>query len=351
MKAKNSNSSQACKSERQGLSVVFLHHNRPWSIEIAVKALKMALQSWKIPHQLIVADDGSDLRLQGFLESLGCDEIIGLRREDCGNSGSCGISDSGFHRDAGDSRNAATTYSVIQAAYSRAVYPYLLHVEDDFWILPQGFDDHGKCHLEGLSAIPAGAGSCPDILSAAAGVLETVKDAHVIELARSFSNRRYESSKGTESSFCRIPFRAKIHAGHPRFYTCAWPHMMRTEEIRSIQLPLGLDCWDGEMKMGEAFNERFGAGDWVYMPERCYFYHVNIFTWRRRFNRSVRYPMIWTETESMQGLRWQMEPVADFNEKLLEAFINGDLKNDVDLFFSIPAAEYVYKMFYEKVTR
>jgi len=351
MKTVNSFSSQACRAERQGLTVVFLHHNRPWSLEIAVKSLKRALQSWKIPHQLIVADDGSDIRLHGFLESLGCDEIISLCAGDGSSSGCAGIRDSGACRRAVDSHNSATTYPVIQAAYLRAVYPHLLHVEDDFWLLPQGFYDRGKCHLDGLSAIPASAGSCPDILSAATGVLETVKDAHVVELARSFSNERYKSSKGTEGVFCRVPFRAKSHAGHPRFYTCAWPHMMRTEEMRSIELPLGLDCWDGEMKMGEALNERFGAGDWVYMPERCYFYHVNIFTWRERFNRSVRYPMIWTETESLKGLDWQMEPVPQFNEKLLEAFIRGDVKNDMDLFFSIPAAEYVYKMLYEKVRR
>lgn len=314
--------------EDTGLTVVFLHHNRPWSLEIAVKTLKRALMEWQIPHQLILADDGSDGRLYRFFDSLECDEIL--------------------MQSPTNTDKEASVYYTLEAAYQKARNPFILHVEDDFWFVPQGFSDREKCHIDGLSSIPVYQDQ-PNIVKAAMQVLDEVEEAHVIELARSFSNERYITSPHTEGFFCNIPFQAKIQSLNPRFYTCAWPHMMRTDEQRAIQLPAGCDCWDGEMKMGEALKTRFGSGDWVYMPERCYFAHINIFTWREHFNRSVIHQMQWTGTESTPDLPFRMERIGHCNEKLLEAFIKGEVKNDMEMFFTIPAMEYVYRMFYEKV--
>lgn len=317
-------------SNPSGLSVVILHYNRPWCLEIATSSLKKALEHWTLPHEIILADDGSDSELWPFLDRLPLDEVY--------------IQPNRIY----DGKQSSV-YFTIKEAYKLARYPFVLFLEDDFWLIPQGFQDRGKSHLEGLLSRPEfHVNSNP--LAGAVDLLTQIPEAHFIELARSFTNPRYHCLPQSERIFGGIAFRAKSQAHHPRFYTCAWPHIQRTEEFLSTPLPLGRTCWDGELELAQTRLKVFNSRDWVYNPEKCFFVHVNIFTWRDVYNRAgAKSHMRWSDVEDGNKIPFTFEPVKGFNMLLLQGFKKGIVRNDLDAYHTMSPVEYVYRMFYRRI--
>jgi glycosyltransferase involved in cell wall biosynthesis len=313
-----------------GLSVVVLHYNRPWCLEICVSSLRQAFNHWQINHEIIVADDGSDPDLFPLLDRFPFDRIY--------------IQQKRFYDD-----RHSSVYNTIQAAIELAKYPFLLFLEDDFWLIPQGFRDRDKNHINGLLSQP-----CFNVdanpFSGAIELLMQLCDAHFVELARSFTNPRYHCFPNTEQCFCGVPFQAKSQSQHPRFYSCDWPNIQRTSDALSIPLPLGCTCWDGELEVSRLRCKRYGNHNWVYNPKYCYFAHMNIFTWREVYNRSgaenhMHFPGEADET----SVPYRFKPVKGFNTLLLQGFKRGIIRNDPEAYFSMNPMEYVYTTLYRKV--
>jgi glycosyltransferase involved in cell wall biosynthesis len=309
---------------------VILHYNRPWCLEIAVASLRRALARTRLAHEFVLADDGSDDELWPLFDRLPLDQIFVQPTR---------IYDG----------ERSSIYDTISAAYQLARYPYVLFLEDDFWFIPQGFRDQGKNHVDGLLSRPDFDASC-DPLTGAVQLLEETAEAHFVELARSFRNPRYHCIPKTERSACGVSFQAKSQALTLRFYTCAWPHIMRTDEARSVPLPLGVACWSGERQLAAARRRVFGPGDWVYNPQQCFFAHVNIFTWREVYGRAgADSHMQWTDVGDDRALPFQFESIPAFNQILLERYKKGLIANDLDAYFDTSPMAYVYHTFLRSV--
>jgi len=316
--------------DQSGLSVVILHYNRPWCLEITVASLRRALARRGMPHEIILADDGSDSDLWPLFDRLPLDQVF--------------VQSSRVY-----DGERSSVYHTISAAYQLARYPYLLFLEDDFWFIPQGFADRGKNHIDGLTLRPDfNAGHAP--LVGAVQLLEQVPGAHFVELARSFGNPRYHCVRHTERQMGGVAFRAKSQALNRRFYTCAWPHVMRTAEARSIPMPLGVACWSGESQLAASRRRVFGPGDWVYNPAQCFFAHVNIFTWREVCGRagSANHTR-WTDVKDDTALPFQMQPIRGFNKALLDRYKRGLIGNNLEAYFATSPMAYVYQTFYRSV--
>jgi hypothetical protein len=284
-----------------------------------------------MPHEIVLADDGSDAELWPLFDRLPLDQVFVQP---------CRVYDG----------ERSSVYNTIAAAYGLARYPYLLFLEDDFWFVPQGFHDRGKNHVEGLLARPDFGVNC-DPLTGAVELLERVPEAHFVELARSFGNPRYRCRPQTERRAQGVAFRAKSQALNPRFYTCAWPHVMRADEARLVPMPLGAACWSGEAVLAAARQRVFGPGDWVYNPERCFFAHVNIFTWREVYNRAgADSHMQWTDVDEDTRLPFEFQSIRGFNEILLDRFKEGLIYNDLDAYFAASPMAYVHDRFYRSVS-
>lgn len=315
-----------------GLSVVILHYNRPWCLELALAALRPALTRSALPYEFIIADDGSDERLHPFLKGLGADQLYIQPNRVNDGSGS-------------------TVFYTLQAAYQMASLPYLLYLEDDFWYLPQGFQDQQKDHSAGLLAIPDRTTELNPLFGAVS-LLGGEPTAHFVELARSYNNPRYPSIPATERIVGGVQFRAKQRLSDQRWYTCAWPHVMRTAEARSLPMPVGKAVWSGEIEMCRARDRAFGPGTWVYDPERCFFAHVNIFSWREIFKPSTEPPpelMPWSGVPDSQALPYHFKHMPGFNRLLLAAFLEGRLRSDLEAFYRSSLMDYTYWHIYRRV--
>lgn len=313
-----------------GLSVVIPHFNRPLCLELALDTLRPALSSLPFPSEVIVADDGSEPEVLRFVEKLPVDLVMsGVRRVAAGHE-------------------SRTVYDRLWEAYRRARFRYLLHVEDDFWFVPGGFVDQGKCHLAGLLAVPGRRQPDAQPFSGAVELLEQNQTAHMVELARSFANARYPSLVETERVYGGVPFRAKALTAGTRWYACAWPHLMRTTEALAVPFPLGSELWIGERQLCERRCRHFGPAAWVYDPGRCYFVHANVFSWRATHGRRTDSAFLWADVADPARLPFAFEAVTDLADRLLCAFKRG-LRNDLAEFRSTAPMAYVHRRLYEAV--
>lgn len=319
-------------SSTEGLSVVFITHNRPWALEIAVVSLKRALLMAGVTHEIIIADDGSDPRIWQQLADLPVDAI--------------------FHQPNWVySDGISTIFDTMLAGYRMARYPYLLFTEDDFWFMPQGFVDVHKNHAAGLLSIPDYSTEY-NPLRGGMQVLSTLPGAHNVELARSSSNPRYPVNPTSAVRFGNVRFAAKTRQPDTRWYTCNWPHLERTAEALDVPMPLGKPVWTDEICITQERENMFGPGEYTYVPERCFFTHVNIFSFRQMFHRRSEPPPVefqWLHVEDSASLPYRFKFIPDFNQRLLQAFLDGKIRNDFDDYYSTSPMEYVYRRFHQVV--
>ena len=314
----------------EGITVLVQHYNRPWLVEVAVLSLKRQLAHENVTHEIILADDGSDQEVLKHLDALPLDVIV--------------TNDRRVAR-----RDESSVYQTLAKALERARYPYVLFVQDDFWLIPQGFTDHGKCHIEGLRTKPE-FGSPLQPLSGAAMLLDQKAEAHFVELARSFRNPRYDCLSNSDCQFRGVSFRAKRQASHARFYTCDWPHVQRTAEMRRTPLPLGMAIWPGETHLESTRREIFGSGDWVYNSSHCFFIHVNVFTWRVIYKHGLDDAGCrWADVDREQGsvLPFESRITSETNGQLLEAYLGGRIRNDFDAYCEMAPDVYLRKHYGE----
>jgi glycosyltransferase involved in cell wall biosynthesis len=317
-----------------GLSIIIPHYNRPWCLEIAIATLQRALSKCKFPYEFIVADDGSVAELDKFLDQLPVNQVFRTKPRDL------------------ESGESTTIYRTIWEAYNLARYPYLLHVEDDFWFVPQGFNDQGKNHIGGLLA-STDFTSVKNPFQGAIELLQERSEIHFIELARGFNNKRYPSIPDSEKVYSGIAFRTKRHYADDIWYICAWPHIGRTAEILSIPMPFDAPLWKGEQEMMRQRCLFFGDGDWVCNPELSYFAHINIFSWRQMQKPYKHRPdgdeVIWTECQNSAFLPYKFVEIENFNSLLLNAFIEGKIGNKLNNYFISSPMEYIHDFLYKEV--
>jgi glycosyltransferase involved in cell wall biosynthesis len=317
-----------------GLSVIIPHYNRPWCLEIAIATLQRALSKCDFQFEIIVADDGSTEKLDKFLKNLPVDQIYRAEPRDI------------------DHGESTSIYRTISEAYKLARYTYLLHVEDDFWFVPQGFSDQGKNHISGLLAL-GDYTTEKNSIKGAIELLQSRQDIHFVELARGYSNTRYRSIPESEHIYEGIPFRTKRHLEGDIWYICAWPHIGRTEEILTISLPLDAPLWKGELEMMQQRRQFFGNGNWVCNPELCYFAHVNIFSWRQMHksdkSKSANKLMTWTDSDDSTELPYKFFEIENFNSVLLKAFVEGKVGNKSENYFTSSPMAYIHDYLYKEV--
>ena len=318
---------------QHGLSIVILHWNRPWSLEIAVESLNRMRGRCVFPIEIILADDGSDAALHPFFDKLPLDQIY-------------------LHPQHIYEKDRASVYHTLQAAYENSRFDHLMYVEDDFWFIPQGFRDHGKSHLEGLLASPAIKDDSNPIQGGVDLLLST-PEARFVELARGYLNPRYPSDPITEQIHSGIHFRSKLHPADSTWYSCAWPHIQRTSEALRILLPQGKTLWQGERELSRARQQAYGQGNWVFDAGKCYFVHMNIFTWREVLKQEdqadINGSLRWMELEDGQQLPYDFKAIPGFNLRLLDAFLKGKLQNDLGAYYTSTPFEYAYQWLYRKV--
>lgn len=296
-----------------GLSVVILHYNRPWCLEVAASLLERQLERERLPHQIILADDGSDRGLWPLFDRLPFSDVTIQPHRYCDGERS-------------------SVYDTLQMAYDRIRHPCVLFLQDDFWLVPQGFLDRDKCHLDGLTIAPDFETPASPF-AAAVGLLEDHPEARMVELARSFSNPRYRCLPESERVHAGIRFRAKAHAQHPRFYSCDWPHVMRASDERAVPLPIGRAIWPGERLLEAGRREAFGEGNWVYDPERCFFAHVNVFSWRGVYkDGAADLALHWEGAAGGADLPFGPENDVETNARLLRAYQSGRFTGALDLY-------------------
>ena len=296
-----------------GLSVVILHYNRPWCLEIATSLLELQLEREGIPYQMILADDGSDRNLWPLFDSLPFSATVIQPHRLC-------------------DRERASVYDTLRRAYQEIRFSCVLFLQDDFWLVPQGFLDREKCHLAGLEIAPDFDTPAAS-LTAAVRLLEENPDARMVELARSFSNPRYRCLPESECVYEGIRFRAKEHARHPHFYSCDWPHVMRATDERAVPLPIGQAIWPGERLLVARRRDAFGEGNWVYDPEHCFFAHANVFTWRGVYKHGLADRALrWEGAADADDLPFGQENDVETNARLLRAYLREDLTGAVDLY-------------------
>lgn len=299
--------------EPRALSVVIQHYNRPWCLEIAVSLLARELAREGLEHQIILADDGSDPCLRSLFDRLPLTDVVIQPQHHC------------------DEENASV-YHTLQMAYDRVRFPFVLFLQEDFWLVPQGFIDRDKCHLAGLQTVPDFATPARSF-SAAMRLLNEHPEAHMVELARSFANERYHCRPESECVHDGIRFQAKVHARHPHFYSCDWPHVMRAGDDRAVPMPTGRTVWEGERVLVACRRDIFGPGDWVYNPERCFFAHVNVFTWRAVFKHGLADRALrWEGAESSADLPFGQTSDVESNARLMQAYRAGQLDGVMDHF-------------------
>lgn len=318
--------------QEMGISVVFLHYNRPWSLEIAMMGLRKKLQMERIPFEIILADDGSHHELREFLTGLPFDQLY-------------------FQQEHEEDSTNHSIYHTLTEAYQLARYPFLLFLEDDFWVVPQGFRDREKNHLEGLLAVPDYSGKKAPFRGAVE-LLNARPEVGFVEMGRGFQNPRYDDIPGSEVNYAGVKFRAKSNPDTPRFYSCAWPHMMRAEDARSIPMPLGSSCWSGERVMVSRRQRYFGDGNWVYNPELSYFIHINIFTWREVYNRKgADSHMRWADVPPEADLPYTLRSIPGYNNQLLQAFNEKRLENNFQRYQATYPLEYIYERYYRDLRK
>lgn len=317
-----------------GLSVIIPHYNRPWCLEIAVAALQRILSKCQFPYEFIVADDGSVAELDEFLDQLPVNHVVRRRPRDI------------------DSGESTTIYQTIREAYQLARYRYLLHAEDDFWFIPQGFCDHGKNHMEGLLTL-ADFSVENNPVQGAIELLQQRPEIHFVELARGFGNKRYPSIPDSEKVYGGIPFRTKKHRADDIWYICAWPHIGRTTELLSIPMPIQARLWKGELEMMQQRRLVFGNDNWICNPELCYFVPVNIFSWRQmqkgKKHQSGNDKMMWSECQTPSTVPYEFNEIERFNARLMDAFLEGKIGNKINEYFALSPMAYVHDYLYRKV--
>ena len=308
-----------------GLSVVILHYNRPWCLEISASLVHRQLAREGLPFQIILADDGSDRRVWPLFDRLPFDDcVIQSRRS--------------------SSEEGASVYDTLSQAYDRIRHAYVLYLQDDFWFVPQGFRDHDKSHLAALRVAPDF-----DVpwrpFTGAVQLLEERPHAHLVELARSFANPRYRCTPESERAYGGIRFRAKEQAMHPHFYSCDWPHVTRTREERTIRFPTGRAIWSGEQVLDQCRRDAFGDGDWTYDPEHCFFAHINVFTWRGVLkdglsDRALR----WEGGAKADDLPFAQQTDLETNRRLLHAYVRGQTAGACDLYQRVGPLGYLERL-------
>lgn len=296
-----------------GLSILILHYNRPWCLEIASSLLHRQLEREGLRHQMILADDGSDRSVWPLFDKLPFDDVV-------------------IQQARGAGAHPATVYDTLQRAYSLIRCPYVLFLQDDFWLVPQGFVDVDKSHLAGLQPAPDFDRSVA-LFTGTVELLAQRADSRMVELARSFSNPRYHCESATECAFAGLRFRAKQQARHPRFYSCDWPHVMRADDMRAVPLPVGEEIWHGERVLVERRRAAFGEGNWIYNPALSFFAHVNVFTWRALYKDGVADRALRWEGASIDSdLPFGRANDTETNAMLLQAYVAGRLTGATEMY-------------------
>jgi hypothetical protein len=320
-------------SYQPGLSILVMHYNRPWCLEVTLHLLNLARSKSPCPTEIILADDGSDPAVLPHFSKFPCDQVY-VQPNHSHNPGSYSI------------------FSTFQAALSLAKYDHLLFVEDDFWLVPQGFHDVGKNHGEGLLSCPDFK-HAPQTINGALDLLRADESAHFVELARGFTNSRYPSDHTTNTVYEGVHFQRKLHRPDDAWYICAWPHLARTAEVAATTLPLGESPWHGERTLTNTRRQKYGTGDWVWNPHLCYFVHMNIYTWRE--NQKNEYQgdaagnLKWMEADTTDVLPKPFTAVRNFNQKLLKKYLAGSLPNDLDALTHTSILNYATKFHFLKL--